>query len=128
MMSIMPAADRHHRAVERLGDAEAEDLAHAMAAFTTPSRLKLLFGLIGVEKTVEELAEATGLTANLVSQQLRVLRLLRLAVGRRDGRNVRYRLHDAHIADLLEAIRHHGEHAHGAGDGGAPARASGARR
>lgn len=85
-----------------------------MAAFTTPSRLKLLFGLIGVEKTVDELAAATGLTSNLVSQQLRVLRLLRLAIGRRDGRNVRYRLHDAHVAELLEAIRHHGEHVQGA--------------
>jgi DNA-binding transcriptional ArsR family regulator len=107
----MPTAERHQPARSHLDDGEAEDLAHAMAAFTTPSRLKLLYGLVGVEKTVEELAAATGLGANLVSQQLRVLRLLRLAVGRRDGRHIRYRLFDAHVADLLEAIRHHGEHA-----------------
>jgi DNA-binding transcriptional ArsR family regulator len=124
----MPAADRHQPADSRLSDTEAEDLAHAMAAFTTPSRLKLLFGLTGVEKTVEELAATTGLTANLVSQQLRVLRLLRLAIGRRDGRHVRYRLHDAHVAELLNAIRHHGEHAHGAEPERRPAQSSRASR
>jgi DNA-binding transcriptional ArsR family regulator len=107
----MPVAERHQPAHGPLSDGEAEDLAHAMAAFTTPSRLKLLYGLVGVERTVEELAAATGLSANLVSQQLRVLRLLRLAIGRRDGRYIRYRLFDAHVAELLEAIRHHGEHA-----------------
>ena len=36
---------------------------------------------------------------------------LRLAIGRRDGRYIRYRLFDAHVTELLEAIRHHGEHA-----------------
>ncbi len=107
----MPSPQRHQPAGSPLSDIEAEDLAHAMAAFTTPSRLKLLYGLIGVEKTVEELAGVTGLNPNLVSQQLRVLRLLRLAIGRRDGRHIRYRVYDAHVVELLESIRHHGEHA-----------------
>ena len=48
---------------------------------------------------------------NAVSQQLRVLRHLRMVAARRDGRRVRYRLHDAHIADLLSAVRHQLEHA-----------------
>lgn len=107
----VPSSQRHQPAAAPLTESEAEDLAHAMAAFTTPSRLKLLYGLIGVENTVEELATATGLSANLVSQQLRVLRLLRLAIGRRDGRHIRYRVYDAHVVELLESIRHHGEHA-----------------
>jgi DNA-binding transcriptional ArsR family regulator len=93
-----------------LREGEAEALAESMAAFSTPSRLKLLFALMGVERTVEDLAAATSLSANIVSQQLRVLRLLRLAAGRRDGRHIRYRLHDDHVADLLVAIRNHGEH------------------
>lgn len=109
----MPAPAGHHPASEPLPEHEAELLAQAMAAFTTPSRLKLLYALIGVEKTVEDLALATGLSANVVSQQLRVLRLLRLANGRRDGRHIRYTLYDAHVAELLAAIRHHGEHAVG---------------
>ena len=82
-----------------------------MSAFSTPSRLKLLYALLGVERTVEELAVSTLLNPNVVSQQLRVLRLLRLAAGRRDGRHIRYRLFDDHVADLLAAIRYHGEHA-----------------
>lgn len=94
-----------------LPDEEAEGLAEAMAAFATPSRLKLLYALLGVERTVEDLAEATSLKTTVVSQQLRVLRLLRLATGRRDGRHIRYRLYDDHVADLLVAIRRHGEHA-----------------
>jgi DNA-binding transcriptional ArsR family regulator len=31
-------------------------------------------------------------------------------VARREGRHVRYRLHDHHVAELLVAIRHHAEH------------------
>jgi DNA-binding transcriptional ArsR family regulator len=107
----MPESGNHQSAAEPLPESEAEELAQAMAAFTTASRLKLLYALIGVERTVEDLAAATGLRPNVVSQQLRVLRLLRLASSRRDGRHVRYRLYDGHVLELLAAIRHHGEHA-----------------
>jgi ArsR family transcriptional regulator len=96
-----------------LGPDEAEGLAELMTAFGTGSRVRLLYGLYGVERTVEELAAATDLTPSVVSQQLRVLRLFRLVKGRRDGRHVRYRLYDDHVADLLAAIRHHGDHAAG---------------
>jgi DNA-binding transcriptional ArsR family regulator len=106
-------ADRseHQAPGDPLPDREANALAEAMSAFSTPSRLKLLYALLGVERTVEELAASTLLNPNVVSQQLRVLRLLRLATGRRDGRYIRYRLFDDHVADLLAAIRYHGEHA-----------------
>ena len=101
-----------------LPDHEANSLAEAMSAFATPSRLKLLYALLGVERTVEELAASTLLNPNVVSQQLRVLRLLRLVAARRDGRYIRYRLFDDHVADLLAAIRYHGEHAAGKGSPG----------
>ena len=81
-----------------------------MAAFSTASRLRLLFALSTVERTVDELAKATTLSSSAVSQQLRVLRLLHLVRARRDGRHMRYTLFDDHVADLLAAIRHHGEH------------------
>lgn len=93
-----------------LGSDEAENLAEFMAAFSTGSRLRLLYALLGVERTVEELAQASELSTSVVSQQLRVLRLLRLVRARRDGRHMRYRLFDNHVVDLLAAIRHHGEH------------------
>jgi DNA-binding transcriptional ArsR family regulator len=106
----MAKAFVHQAAGDPLHDHEADSLAEAMSAFSAPSRLKLLYALLGVERTVEELADATALSSNVVSQQLRVLRLLRLVSGRRSGRHIRYRLFDDHVADLLAAIRHHGEH------------------
>lgn len=82
-----------------------------MAAFATASRLKLLYALAPGELSVEELAARSGMSANSVSQQLRVLRHLRLVVAQRDGRRMLYRLHDDHLVDLLGAIRHQLEHA-----------------
>lgn len=107
----MPRPDEHRSPSSPLSADEAEELAQFMAAFGTASRVQLLFALFGMERTVEELAGTTGLSASVVSQQLRVLRLLNLVRARRDGRYMRYRLHDDHIADLLAAVRHHAEHA-----------------
>lgn len=106
----MPRSD-HRPAGDPLGDVEAESLAQAMAAFSTASRLNLLYALVGIEQTVDGLASATSLSATAVSQQLRLLRLLGLVTGRRDGHHIRYRLYDDHVADLLAAVRNHGEHA-----------------
>ena len=109
----------HHRpAGDPLEDAEADSLAQAMAAFAAPSRLKLLYALVGIERTVDGLAAATSLSATVVSQQLRLLRLLGLVSGSRDGHHVRYRLFDDHVADLLAAVRNHGEHTANLGIGG----------
>ncbi len=107
----MPHPAEHLSATQPLADEEAEQLAERMAAFATASRLKLLFALAGGERSVEELARLARQTPNAVSQQLRVLRHLRIVVARREGRSVRYRLHDTHIGDLLSAIRHQAEHA-----------------
>ena len=107
----MPRPEEHLSPDRPLGEGEAERLAERMAAFSTASRLKLLYALIGAELAVEELAARAGLGANAVSQQLRVLRHLRLVAVRRDGRRMLYRLHDEHLVELLAAIRHQLEHA-----------------
>lgn len=113
----MPRPEEHLSALRPLDAGEADQLAERMAVFATASRLRLLYALGDGERSVDELAELTGLTASAVSQQLRVLRHLRFVVARRDGRRQRYRLHDDHIADLLGAIRHQHEHArHGWSD------------
>src|SRR5436309_2979331 len=100
----MSARDRHRAPGGPLGVGEAEALAEFMAAFSTASRIRLLYALLGIEQTVEELAAVTTLSATVVSQQLRVLRLLRLVRCRRDGRHMRYRLFDEHVAELLAAV------------------------
>lgn len=113
MLGKMARRFDHNPPGNPLGELEANALAQAMAAFSTPSRLKLLYALIGIERSVEDLSSATSLSPTVVSQQLRMLRLLRLVSGSRDGHHVRYRLYDDHVADLLAAIRNHGEHAAG---------------
>jgi ArsR family transcriptional regulator, nickel/cobalt-responsive transcriptional repressor len=90
---------------------EASQLAEAMSAFATGSRVRLLYALLERERTVEELAGAVEMEPSAVSQQLRILRQLRFVVADRVGRRMRYRLHDEHVAELLAAVRHHHEHA-----------------
>lgn len=107
----MPKGAEHPPPGRPMDFAEADRVASLMGAFSASSRVQLLYGLHGIERTVEELAAMSGLSSSLVSQQLRVLRLFRLVVGRRDGRHMRYRLHDEHVADLLAAVRAHSDHA-----------------
>jgi DNA-binding transcriptional ArsR family regulator len=106
----MPSPEEHTSARAPLGSAEAETLARSMSAFSAASRVRLLYALLERERTVEELAEAAGITASSASHQLRLLRQSSLVVARPEGRRVRYRLHDHHVVELLVAIRHHAEH------------------
>lgn len=108
----MPHPSEHRPATSSLDTAEAESLAEAMRTFGTASRLRLLWAMLERERTVEELVAVTGLAPSAASQQLRILRQARLVAVRREGRHAYYRLHDHHVADLLEAIRSHHEHVH----------------
>src|SRR5215217_5432847 len=117
----MPHPREHSPPHRPLPEQDAVTLAERMAMFATASRLRILYALLAGERSVEELAEAAGLPANTVSQQLRMLRSTRLVRVRREGRRAIYALHDPHVADLLTAVRHHAEHAaHGWAEG-APA-------
>jgi len=114
----MPHPREHSPPQRPLAASDAVALAERMAMFATASRLRILYALLPGECSVEELADAAGLPANTVSQQLRMLRSTRLVRVRRDGRRAIYALHDPHVADLLVAVRHHAEHAaHGWAEG-----------
>ena len=108
----MPHPAEHTSATRPLGPDEAAELAEMLKALGSPGRLRLLAELLGGERTVEQLAAAAGLSVSATSHHLRILRALRLVRARRDGRHVRYSLHDHHMVDLLAAIRHHHEHVH----------------
>src|SRR5215216_3619619 len=113
----MPHPREHSPPQRPLAASDAVALAERMAMFATASRLRILYALLPGECSVEELADAAGLPANTVSQQLRMLRSTRLVRVRRDGKHAIYTLHDPHVADLLVAVRHHDEHAaHGWAD------------
>lgn len=107
----MPESHVHAsaRAAPEAGTADA--IAETMQALATSSRVRLLYALRDGERSVGELSEAAGVTPAAASQQLRILRHLRLVVSRREGPSIRYRLHDEHVGTLLDEIRNHVEHA-----------------
>jgi predicted transcriptional regulator len=74
---VVARSEEHLSPARPLADGEAERL----AAFAAPSRLKLLYTLIGAELAIEDLATRAELSPNAVSQQLRVLRDLRLVAA-----------------------------------------------
>ncbi len=100
----------HSSPTRALGGNEAAELAETLKGLASTNRLAILFGLLESEQTVEQLSEAVGLAQSAASHHLSLLRSLRLVRVRRDGRHAYYSLHDHHIADLLDAIRHHHEH------------------
>lgn len=76
-----------------------------------PTRARLLYALLEAgDLCVCDLAAATGSAETTVSQALRLLRASGVVTGRRDGRNIFYRLSDAHVQLLLEVTREHALH------------------
>jgi DNA-binding transcriptional ArsR family regulator len=106
----MPHPAEHAVPSRPLSGSEPEELAETLKALGSPARLRLLVELLDGERTVDQLAEAAGLSPSATSHHLRILRALRLVRVRRAGRHAHYALHDHHIADLLAAARHHHEH------------------
>jgi rhodanese-related sulfurtransferase/DNA-binding transcriptional ArsR family regulator len=76
----------------------AKSLAHA-------HRLELLEQLAQGERSVEVLADRTGLSIANASQHLQQMRRAGLVTNRRDGKFVYYRLADDTVLDLLAALR-----------------------
>lgn len=109
----MPSSDTHatHQAGALPDTAVLKTIAETMPAFAAASRVRLLYALAGGEHTVTQLATIAQATPAAVSQQLRVLRNLKLVATRREGQSVHYRLYDDHVSALLTEIRHHAEHA-----------------
>ncbi len=73
-------------------------------------RLELLELLAQGEQPVEKLAARTGLSFANVSQHLQQLRKGGLVAGRRDGKNIVYRLQDGPIVEAISALRRLAEH------------------
>lgn len=92
----------------------ADELARVTAVFKLlgdPTRAKLLYALLEAgELCVCDLAAATATTETTVSQALRLLRASSVVTGRREGRNIYYRLSDAHVRMLLDVTREHALH------------------
>ena len=87
--------------------AVAEQVAEAMHALATPSRVLILARLRERPHSVSELVQAVGMEQSAVSHQLGFLRESGLVMGERHGRSVVYSLADHHVAWLIDqAIGH----------------------
>jgi ArsR family transcriptional regulator, lead/cadmium/zinc/bismuth-responsive transcriptional repressor len=86
---------------------KAQQMAQFFGALADPHRLKLISALVKAELCVCDLAAVVKMSESAVSHQLRLLRNLRLVKHRREGRNVYYRLADAHIANLYREVAEH---------------------
>jgi len=95
----------------RLDIDEAEHIAEVMSALATPARVLILARLLDEPATVGQLVDELGLGQASVSNHLRILRHLDLAVGDRDGRHVTYRLQDDHVRAMVEQVLTHTRHA-----------------
>jgi rhodanese-related sulfurtransferase len=86
-------------------DAAYGQLARIGKALSSPKRLELLDLLCQTERTVEALADQTGMSVANTSQHLRVLEAARLAGARKQGRFVVYSLTDALVCDFFRSLR-----------------------
>jgi DNA-binding transcriptional ArsR family regulator len=74
-------------------------------SLSNSTRLIILAVLAKGEKSVGELAEASGVTLANISQHLTVLRSHNIVESRREGQTVYYSITDARIVDACNLIR-----------------------
>ena len=113
-MHLLPAERAGHRiidpekvcdAIAGLGDpAEVTAWARRFALLADPTRLRLLLAIRAAGPvSVSDLA-AAGISDATVSQTLRHLRASGTVTTERDGRIIRYQLHDHVLGELLSQV------------------------
>src|SRR5260370_4560216 len=86
-----------------------EQFARIGKALWSTDRLELLEVLAQGERSVEALAQETGISVANASQHLQVLRAAQLVDVRREGVYIYYRLADERVFSLWQAMREVGE-------------------
>jgi rhodanese-related sulfurtransferase/DNA-binding transcriptional ArsR family regulator len=83
---------------------EISRMSEVAATLGNESRLILLRLVAGGEKSVDALAELSGIPVASTSQHLQVLKKSNMVVTRREGKRVLYRLQDGPIGELIDAL------------------------
>ena len=86
-----------------------EQFARIGKALASSHRLELVEVLAQCERTVEDLAQETGMSIANASQHLQVLRIAHLVTVRRQGVSMYYRLADESVFRMWQAMRIVGE-------------------
>lgn len=84
-----------------LTDDKAIELADMFKMLGDPSRLRIVAETLSGPQSVGHMAEKLGLSPSLVSHHLRLLRAARLVSPERRGKQIFYRIHDAHVAHVI---------------------------
>lgn len=85
-------------------------LADFAKALGNVHRLLLLEHIAQGERSVERLAELTGLSIGNASQHLKLLRAVGLVQTRRNGKHILYRLSDGPVFGIIAALRSYADH------------------
>jgi rhodanese-related sulfurtransferase/DNA-binding transcriptional ArsR family regulator len=85
-------------------DAIFEQFSRVAAAFASPKRIEIIDVLVQGERNVETLAAETGLSVANTSRHLQVLKASGLAVSRKEGLQVFYRLADPEVLAGYRAL------------------------
>jgi DNA-binding transcriptional ArsR family regulator len=91
----------------RLGTGHIHQLADMFRLLGDPSRLRLVVALCGGALPATAAAEAAGLSPQLASHHLRLLKAARLVRGIRRGRQIYYDVADDHVRHMLADMAAH---------------------
>ena len=84
--------------------ANAGGAAEFLKKFAHPSRLMVVCALVEGERSVRDLEDTLGIRQPGLSQQLAELREAGFIVGRKDSKNVFYRLADARVTEFIALL------------------------
>ncbi|MCG3130880.1 MAG: hypothetical protein FLDDKLPJ_01654 [Phycisphaerae bacterium] len=80
------------------------EAAECLRVLAHPHRLRIVQMLLQGDHTVGELAKACGLPSAMASEHLRLMQRCGFLAGRRDGRNVYYRVTEPHLKRILRCV------------------------
>lgn len=90
-----------------LDEYTATHVAELFRSFSDTSRVLILSAIIDQERSVTALSQIVGISESAVSHHLRGLRQMRLVNFKREGKEVFYRVDDAHVIELFQqGVRH----------------------
>lgn len=84
-----------------------KDVVQLFKAFSSPTRIKILFALKNERLTVSQISELLSMSHSAISHQLRELKMARLVTNEQRGRSIVYELDDDHVHEIFDlAIEH----------------------
>lgn len=84
--------------------ANASEAADFLKKFAHPSRLMIVCALVDGERSVRDLEDTLGIRQPGLSQQIAELRDAGLIVGRKESKNMVYRLADGRVSEFIDLM------------------------